>query len=325
MEERVATGRHVERLEPPDWDAVDPDAALTLVVGWRSGTKMRLGRLTLSEEVANDLGAVVAQATADLADRQPEAWTPDADLPDESYLTMAADTVGTHPILAKDIEQHGTLLAALREGASLAPLPASRLPAAELAFYAMVVGDDPDGRAVFVRRANPRRGLRRGKRFTTYADALVRVEAPIFAFDELIDLVYVEDKLIVLSQTAFMALFRDNAALAAQVPRWVADIAKHLPLVDDGDKILADLAQRNSRIRTRVEAIARRGHLATVTSRQIRKAMTEVGLDPDIYVRSGKLVIEEATANTLLQFLNEDLFVGGLSATGFRADRKSAR
>jgi hypothetical protein len=238
---------------------------------------------------------------------------------------MASDTVGAHPILARDVEQHGTVLTALRNGAGLPALPANGLPAGELAFYAMIVGDDPDRRAVFLRRNNPRRGLRGGKWFTRYSDALVRVEDPLFAFDELVDLIYVDDQLIVLSQTAFMGLFRDNAALAAQVPRWVDDIAAHLPLVEGGVSILTELAQRNSRIRTRVEAIARRGHLATVTAEQISKAMSDVGLDPNTYLRDGKLVIENATAPMLVQFLNEDLFIGGLSATSFRADRKSAR
>jgi hypothetical protein len=309
-----------EHLEPPNWESIDPAASITLVVGWRSGTKMKLGRLVL----AKALGEVVGHVVEDLADRQPETWTPDADLSDETYLMLAADDVGAHPILAKDVPRD-TLLAALRDGAGLPALAAADLPAAELAFYAIVVGQDPDGRTVFVRRSNPRRGLRHGKWFTSYAEALVRVDAPIFAFDELVDLIYVEDKLIVLSQTAFMALFRDNAALAAQVPQWITDIAQHVPIAPGGDEILANLAQRNSRIRTRLEAIARRGHLATVTADQLASAMTEVGLDPTSYLHGGALVVEEANAHALLQFLNEDLFVGGLSAEGFRADRKSAR
>lgn len=311
--------------ESPDWDSVDPDGALTLTVGWRSGTKMKLGRLAVSDGVAATLAQVAGDVTADLADRRPESWAPDADLPDETYLMLPVESVGSHPLLARDVESHGHLLSALRNGTGLPLLPATELPAAELAFYAMVVGNDPHDRVVFLRRTNPRRGLRRGKWFTTYAEDLVRIDAPIFAFDGLVDLIYVEDKLIVLSQTAFMAMFRDNAALAAQVPIWVSDIAQHLPLSDDGDKVLTELAHRNSRIRSRLEAIARRGHLATVSARQLRKAMRDVGLDPESFISNGKLIVEESTAGQLLQFLNEDLFVGQLSAMGFRADKKHTR
>jgi len=39
----------------------------------------------------------------------------------------------------------------------------------------------------------------------------------------------------------------------------------------------------------------------------------------------GELLVAEADPLTLLELLNEDLFTGGLTDTGFRSERKSPR
>jgi hypothetical protein len=311
-------------LAAPDWSTVEAAGDVTLAVAWRSGAKMKLGRLAISNNVAGDLRSVAIEWRDSLSGQQAAVWTPDADIADDVYLVTPAESAGTHPVLAASLQQHGTFLAALRNAAALPLLSAQELPAPELACYAVVVGDDPETRAVFIRRMNPRRGLRQGKRFTVYRDALMRVDDPILAFDEWFDLILVGDQLVVLSQTAFMSLFRDNAALAAQVPDWVGQLAGHLPLAAGGGDLLAELAQRNTRIRTRLESIVRRGHLADVDIDQIVEAMEAVGLEVDEYIEDDALVIEAGTAATLLHFLNEDFFLGGLSDAAFRADRKTA-
>jgi hypothetical protein len=297
---------------------------LSLAVGWRSGTKMKLGRLETSPDASSRLADVAARCVAGLAGRGPEPWTPEADLPEDSYLMLPAESAGQHPALSRDLAAHGTLLEALRNAAGLPRLDADELPAADMALYAIVIGNDPSTRTVFLRRVNPRRSLRGGRMFSTYRDVLVPLDDPIFGFDDLIDLVYIDNQLVVLSQTAFMALFRDNEALTKQVPAWVGDLASAVPLTPGSTQVLNAKALRNLRVRTRLEAITRRGHLVSVTAEMLRKAFEEHGLDADSLLdEHGALCVDEDNVDVVLQVLNEDLFVGTLSSTAFRADKKS--
>jgi len=280
----------------------------------------------MSTDVKDALTGVVTECLHDLEQREPETWSPEADLAAETCLVLPVSDLGGAPLLASAHAAHERLVTALKHAAALDPLSPGQLPTPELAFYAMVVGDRAEDRAVFLRRANPRRGLRRGRVFTTLRDALTRVEDPIFAFDELVDLVVVGDSMIVLSQTAFSALFRGNEALTSQVPRWVHDIAQHLPISSDGEERLQSRSLRDSRLRTRLESITRRGHLAAVTPEVLRSVMGNFGLEPEkLLDDKGRLILDDEDIPVVLQFLNEDLFVGALSDVGFRADRKSPR
>lgn len=148
----------------------------------------------------------------------------------------------------------------------------------------------------------------------------------MFAFDELVDLVFAEGRVLVLSQSAFTALFRSQATLMAQVPGWTTELADHVPIGPEGQKRLSAKAIRDSRVKTRLEAIVKRGHLADVGPDLIRERMGDLGLDPSTLLDAeGQLILEEEDIPGVLQFLNEDLFVGALTNAGFRADKKAPR
>jgi hypothetical protein len=51
----------------------------------------------------------------------------------------------------------------------------------------------------------------------------------------------------------------------------------------------------------------------------------ELGLEEAGFIDGDELVVDEADPMTLLELLNEDLFTGGLTETGFRSERKSTR
>ncbi|ROS22956.1 hypothetical protein EDF34_3129 [Cellulomonas sp. PhB150] len=161
---------------------------------------------------------------------------------------------------------------------------------------------------------------------TVYRDVLREIDGPVFGFDETIDLVVHGEELFILSQVAFAAIFRDNQSLAARAPQWVADIRSCVTITDEGVSRLVVRALRDTRLLGRLEAIVHRGHLTSVTPQALRSAMIGYGLPADDLVdASGALVLDDADIPVMLQFLNEDLFVGGLSNTPFRADRKHSR
>src|SRR5690606_2049862 len=134
-----------------------------------------------------------------------------------------------------------------------------------VAFYAAVLGDDPENRVAFLRKANPKRGLRPGRIWTTFHDALTRIDTPDLVLDDSFDLIMDATGIAILSQSAFELLFRDTPAVQERVPEWVQAISDVLPLADDGAERLAERCNRDSRLRKRVRNIHERGHLQDVT------------------------------------------------------------
>jgi len=312
-------------LDPNLLEAIDISEALTLSVGWRSGQKVKLGQLTVGSDVELALREIVNGALSAIDEREAEIWAPDADLSPETYLVMNQSDLGNAPKLAGE---HGeaTLVDALGSAEGLPTLNPNDLPAADMQFYAITIGDSPGTRVTFLRRINPRRGLRGGKLLTSYHDVLTRIEDPVFAFDEYIDLVFSGESVIILSQSSFMAIFRAQQTLMAQVPGWTAELASHIAITTDGQERLSAKAIRDSRMRTRLEAIVKRGHLADVPVSTIRSKMDELGLDQaQLLDSSGNFEMEDADIPVVLQFLNEDLFPGALTGVGFRADKKATR
>lgn len=312
----------MSKIDPAD---IDPASALTLVVGWAVGKKTHLRQVAIGGDVANAFRSAITTTLADLGKREEEEWAPDADLTPETYLVIPEADLGSAPNLAS--EHDGMTFAGALGGASMLPaLPATDLPVGDLSFYALTVGNTPGQRVTFLRRSNPRRGLKRGRIYTYLSDSLQRVEEPIFAFDEYFDLIFVPGQVAVLSQTVFAAMFRDQDVLKAQVPTWAGDLHGSVPIGDAGRQRLIDRTLRDSRLRARLESIVRRGHLSAVPVATMKAAMTDAGLDPNVLIdASGELVLAENDIPQVLYFLNEDLFVGALTSTGFRADKKAAR
>lgn len=304
---------------------VDVSSSISLSVGWKSGTKTQLAQLLLGSEVATVLRSVASAAIEQIADKEGEPWAPDADLSQETFLYLTQTELGEAPVLGGRMT--GTPLAqALSRAEDLEALSPRKLPASDIQFYAITLGDEPGNRAVFLRRVNPRRGLRGGKLLTSYHDVLVAIDDPVFAFDEYIDVVFFGDRVYVLSQTAFMAIFRAQDSLMAQIPQWSAQLASHVPISVDGQERLTARAIRDSRLRVRLESIVKRGHLVDVPSKRIRKRMTKLGLDQERLLDStGMLEMQDDDIPIVLQFLNEDLFPGALTGMSFRADKKAAR
>jgi hypothetical protein len=308
-----------------DLGKIDPQAALTLAVGWKSGQKTKLRQVTIGGDVETAFREVISGTLNDLRAREATPWSPDADLSPETFLVISIADLGSAPVLAAEHNDR-SLAEALMAAENLDNLPPRDIPGSDLSFYAFTIGSKPGQRASFLRRNNPRRGLKRGRIYTVFADSLQRIEDPIFAFDDYVDLIFVGDQVCILSQVVFAMIFRDQDTLAAQVPRWADDLQKHIPITNDGRDRLTARALRDSRLRARLEAIVHRAHLPTVSAETIKKAMADLGMDASKFIdRTGQLTFEEPEIAQILYFLNEDLFTGALTKTGFRADKKATR
>lgn len=312
---------HEEGLTSIDVGETQP---ITLAVGWTVGKNTKIRQILLGEAVAREFFLVARRTLEDLAGREAAQWTPDADLTPETYLVFPAAEVGEAPKLTSDHDGR-RFLEVLAQAERLEAINPKHLPTGDVSFYAIVIGE-PGSRTVFIRRSNPRRGLKRGKIYGTLGDTLQRVDAPIFAFDEWVDLVLSESNLYVLSQTVFAAFFRDQETLAKKIPEWIEELATHVPLTSETRERIMIKVTRDSRMKARLEAIVRRDHLRTVPSETLRRAMEDNELDPErLLDAGGNLTLSEEDVPQVLYLLNEDLFTGSLTKTGFRADKKAAR
>lgn len=301
--------------------ATDP---ITLAVGWTVGKNTKIRQVLLGDDVAGEFYRIAQETVENMREREAADWTPDADLTPETYLIFPAHEVNEFPRLTSDHDGK-SFLGVLSQAERLEAINPKHLPTGDISFYAIALGE-PGSRAVFIRRSNPRRGLKRGKIYGTLGDSLQRVEDPIFAFDEWVDLVLLGDNLYVLSQTVFAAFFRDQESLAKKIPEWIDQLAEHVPLAGNSRDCLQRKVSRDSRMKARLEAIVRRNHLPNVSPDTLRTAMEDNELDPQrLLDEEGNLVLEDDDIAPVLYLLNEDLFTGSLTSVGFRADKKAAR
>ncbi|WP_157851113.1 hypothetical protein [Gordonia phthalatica] len=312
----------MSKTEPIDFSQFHLSENLTITVAWRSGNRIKLGRVAATEQVRSEFLNIISGTVENISERSAEPWSAEADITSETYLVADANNLGDHPELVSSF-QGRSLFEALGTAESIPVLDAGKLPAADMTFYALTVGDIGH-RVTFLRRSNPRRGLRKGRVYTSFRDSLSQISDPVFAFDYFTDIVFIGDKVIVLSTTAFGALFRSQEEIQAQVPRWTDELSSHVPISEDAKVLIIDRALKVTRIRTRLESIVTRGHLQGIETSTLRGAMNLVGMNPDEFLDSdGNLTLTDDNVDRAITFLNEDLFAGSITETPFRADKKA--
>jgi hypothetical protein len=271
--------------------------------------------VAVADEVEEELRTACRETLEWLQDCAVVGYGPDAHVESAEYMAVPMQVVADEAYAVLDL---------LRRASALDRLSATHIPR-QLWFYAAVVGDEPERRAAFVRKADPHRSAKAGRFFTTLGEVLSKIDEPVFVLEHRFELVVVEGGLAVINPVAFETLFRGAPELEKRIPRWAEAISDYLPIADDGAERLVAVATRNSRLARRLRSISERGHLKNVTIDRVREEIKAQGLDETRLIENGALVVDEEDPGTLLRLLNEDLFIGGLSDTPYAADRKRAR
>jgi len=191
----------------------------------------------------------------------------------------------------------------------------------DLYLYALL-SDTAAGRVAMIKKKNPTRRAREGKKLFLAGDELEGLEEDPWELHPIFDLVVSADGGFALNTTFFEQLFADAERLRAKTGAWVDEVAVHLPMADADREILVAACRDKARLRRRLRSIAHRGHIARITVADIRRHVNEMGLDPRDYVRRGRLVVDEDSVEELLRMLNEDLTRGGLTHDPFRIESK---
>lgn len=304
-------------------NSLDLTEPVRLILGYRSSnSKVSLQKVPLAQD-AQDMFSEIANEVVDgLLQRDPEVWEPSRPVSKETYLVSTCESVGEVPQVSKSTVQ--PLLTALINTDSIEETNGPSLRKTDPFFYAFQIGNGSNS-VTFLRKLNPLRGLRQ-KRIGLLGDELSLSRSTPLIFDHYADLVFTEDTLFVLNQSTFAAIFRGQAELKKVLKSWINGIRQSVAMTDDSYQLLMTKAARDTRASRRVESIARRGHLRSVSISDLRLGMKKCGIDPqDHFNGSNELLLKEDSMFEILQFLNEDMFRGVLTDDPFIVDSKSPR
>jgi hypothetical protein len=299
---------------PIQLDQIETQGDLRLIVVWPRGDGFDGGQVRVADAVAGHLRSACERTLERMNSRDLRAYDPDMHLEQEECLVLADPAlVADSPVADIVLPTHPLRLVSSRS-----------LPKRSILLYAvgLALGEE---RVAFVRKTNPRASARSGRIFAMLGNVLQRVDKPLFSIDDSFDLLVSEDGILALDQRLFELLFKDTPAVTSRIPEWVRDIHSHLPLAGDGADRLAKRCETDGRLRRRIRAIVERDHLKGVTIDDIRDHLRAADLDDADFLDGDQLKLDDEDPFRLVYLLNEDFFVGGLTGTDFRSDRKSQR
>ena len=293
---------------------IDITAAATLIVAWRAGHTAHGAVLRAGGQVIDALRGCAREALQTVTSGQGRPYNPDDEQDDDTaFLTASQDEL-----------LDTALLEQIRIGSSLPLIGADELRKRTLALYALLIGNDPDARAIFVRKGNPV-SLASKSVVAVFDDTLTRVTRPILAFDSAFDVILLRSSAWILNQKNFEGLFKESEAVLARTSEWVDHLSQVLPIADDGREWLASRLRQNSVMRRKVHSILRSRYLPKLTPDILRAGMAAHGLIPEDLMKDGSLIFNKDTEQDLLLFLNEDLWTGDFSGDQYAATRKARR
>ena len=336
---------------PPTWTfdpkALDLAGDLTFVVARRSGASLQGFKVEVADEAAEAIRAVCVATVGRLGAMQRREYEPSIAIESGvEYLAVPDEHLRRSPVPRRSsagtsaqgaasvgpgtpsgvvaIEADPQVRALLRDASGLAPLAAPNLRRLHFQFYAAVVGSDPRHRIAFVRKKNPASTMASGHLVFAFGNRLTRVSDPLLLLDDHFDLIVLDGGIVVLDQRTFDLLFRDSEALAGRYPAY-AEALSALGLGGEQVAMLIEHCRRDIRFAGRLRQIFESGHLAAnkITLADVEAQIERLGLDRARFLTDGELDFSGSDAAALLKLLNDDLFVGDLSAVTYEAGSKS--
>lgn len=295
-----------------DAHEIGTDGAATLIVAWRGGRNVYCRVLKAGGDVIDMLRSYTALAVQRLSDSDGRAYDPDDQQEAEQVYLSASREELLDTVLMAQIER----------GSSLPLVSPNDLRQHTIVLYALVIGNDPDSRTIFIRKGSPVK-LATKSLVAVFDQTLMRVTDPILAFDQDFDVIIRGESVWVLNQRNFEGLFKESEAVLAKTAKWAEELAEALPISDEGKEWLKVRLRQNSVMRRKVQSILRSPYLPRLSVDVMSKRMLDHGLDPDELIKNGSLVFNKGTEASMLLFLNEDLWTGDFSGEHYAATRKA--
>lgn len=323
-------------MPDPSWPAIEFDADPRVILGVRAGARRLDGRrIDVHEEAFAELRSVCEPVAAELRDSTPRVYQPFAQLePGEEYFRVEIDELPTKPQAHRRSAAPETNDV---DSADLVRLVASvdRLdPVADLddfayVFYAICWPAD-SGFAGFVKKTDPRRALRAGRRWFQYGDVLRRADPPDLVLEPNVDVVVTPTFVAARNPTAFKNLLNDVQVALAAVPRDVKAVRARLrhsvPLSKGAAAALEDAAMKRVSYARRLNLLPSRLADVTLDEATLRKELRRVGVPARALIgASGEFDFGAEEVGVFLDVLEARYFDDRLGGERRRADRYSTR
>lgn len=318
-------------------NALHLEGAASLVIAKRTPSQFKGQHVPLDTEVEGDLKSIAQEAVAQLRQLEMRTYEPDLKVePKSDFMYIPATMIanyenGEAPIRAEAasadrlIDIDNSVVQGLMGVATMDEISARDITGGLYNMYAVIIGDDPDNRTIYIRHSNPQKFSKPGRLMTAFSDTLTRFEKPIFTFDSRFDIIISRHGLIVVNQSTFEKTFRDVQVLAARHSERVVKIAQALPLDEESQNVLAEFALKPS-IASKLRAISENGHLNTAISvDDIRTKARACGIDPETLIQDGKLHLTQQNLLSSLKVLNDDVFKGAFTNQIYEAGSKARR
>ncbi len=305
--------------------AIDTSGAVTLVVAQRSGENYKGRRIAMNTAVAKELRKICQATLTAIAQRTAMPYTDDLDHDDDAhYVLVPSDALVVHrpeprrgrrsadaPPEPPPVEVDPGARTVLASASSLPELSSRDLKNQSFAFYAAVVGSNPDSRVAFVDRWNPYRAGLSGRLLTNFGDRLSRIEGPLLVFERSFDMVVTDTAIAVLDLGAFEAIFRDLDTMTARFSVWSQAAEAALPLDGDTAQRLRALCDRGGRVAKQLRGMYERGAFGSkFTVPALRAEMRRQDLDDNRLLQKGRLVLRDDDIPIMLKLIDEKLYTG---------------
>ncbi|MHA6802965.1 hypothetical protein [Salinifilum ghardaiensis] len=349
--------------DAPAWGDLPLDGDPRLILGWRPKQRRLEGqRLNIHEDAFADLREIARGALDDLAERTARPYEPHANLDgQDEYFALTLDEIpgaDLNEVLSRDASAGATadrtagggkaasstpseptpdeegnaadLLRLLRTADQNEPMHPKAIGQQRYHFYAICFGTG-DSVTAFVQKTDPRRSLKRGRRFFQYHDTLRSAKAPDLVLDEKVSFVIHDRQVAITHSQDFTDLLADVGIALRDVPTNVDRIATTLepvaPLNDDSRDALRTLAGTRTSLAGRLHRLQRRlGELALDTDQVLAAAKRHMDDPSKIIEDDGTFTFNDLPGvHTFLDLAEGRLFEDDFTGERRRADRWSTR
>jgi hypothetical protein len=322
----------------PEWPSVDFESDPRLVVGFRERQRRLAGhRIDLHEDTFSDLRELSETALTELAAAAPRPYEPYAELErGEEYFWIEVGRLPHRPPPRRadegdsDAVDDGTadLIHLVQHVDDLDTVDADL--AARYAFYAMCWPLDGGGFIGLIKKIDPRRAMKAGKRWFQYGDVLRRAAPPDLVLEPDIDVVVTDSFVATRNPTAFKDLFNDVQIVLSSLPRNIKRVrgllAKTVPLSDTAAEALSGAARRRVSFARRLNDLPSRLSAITLDKAELRREMRRFDVDPkSLLDRQGNFSFDQDRVGTFLDVIEARYFEDALGREHRRADRFSRR
>lgn len=313
---------------------------LTLVVAQRTTAKEPKGfRIAMHADVVEEIRRSCRATVQSVRSKDAIAYESDLDFDQETQCLIVnkdatvvhrvdksrrgADGVA-HPV---HVETSAAASRLLSRASSLPQLDAKQLSRQSFTFFAAVVGDDPNERTAFVSNWNPYKASLSGHLLTSFGDRLRRVEGALLVFKKTFDVIVTKAGIAVLDREGFEAVFRDVDTMRERIPTWSGYLVAALPLESETACRVHEACLKSSRLARQARAIFEGNQLAggQLEIAAVADELSKWGVDRTTAVQDGALVLTESEVSILVKLLDERLYEGWHSGTGWEAATRSRR